>query len=143
VASFSGIKIHMRTSRHRGLSALAGVGSCLGVYVVLAIVFHWLIEPTVAKNRGVIADKPVPAMVMQQPPATFPASAAQLELPSRFVSKPRPLATTAAAPDATDVVPKKTPTKRVARATDRQERPAYRNPWDFAWGGFNRSRPWF
>jgi hypothetical protein len=134
--------MHTRTSRHRGLSALAVVASGLGVYVVVAIAFHWLIEPTVAKNHGVVADKPAPAVVMQHPPATFLAPAAQLELPSRFVSKPRPLAT-AAAPDTTDVVPKKTPRKQAARTTVRQERPAYRNPWDFAWGGFNGSRPWF
>ena len=116
---------------------MAVVGSCLGVYVVLAIAFHWLIEPTVAKNHVVVADKPAPAVVMQHPPAPSLAPAAQLELPSRFVSKPRPLAT-AAAPAATDAVPKTTPRKQVARTTVRPERTADRNPWGFGWGGFNR-----
>lgn len=136
----------LRSLRDRALSNLAVIGSCLGVYVVLAIAFHWLIGPTVAKNPGAVVDKPAPAMETQSPIATssIPATQSQLQ-PLRFVSKPQGLAA-AAAPDATDVVPRKTPKKQMARKTVRRERPASRNPWDFGFGGpfsNNRSRPWF
>ena len=137
----------LRTLRNRALSNLAVIGSGLGVYVVLAIAFHWLIGPTVAKNPGgVVVDKPAPAMATQSPIATSLTPATQSELqPLRFVSKPQGLAA-AAAPDTTDVVPRKTRKKQVARKTVRRERLASRNPWDFGLGGpfsNNRSRPWF
>jgi hypothetical protein len=135
----------LRTLQYRALSGPAVIGSCLGVYVVLAIAFHWLIGPTVAKNpRGVVADKPASAMATQSPTATFFTPAAQSELQPRLESKPQGLPT-AAAPDATDVVPKKTPKKQVTRKTVQQERPSSRNPWSFDFGGFfnNRSRPLF
>jgi len=124
--------MYLRASRHRG-SALAVIGGCLAVYVGLAVAYHWWVEPTV-KNSGVVADKPPAAMV-----ATYLVAARLVEPPPpRFVPKSQ-RAATAAAVEVTDVTPKKTQGKRVARA--RQERPAYRRPWDFAFGGFfNSSR---
>jgi hypothetical protein len=53
------------TSRRRGSSAFAVVGSCLGVYVVLAMAFHWCVEPSVAKSRAVAPYQPPPAAMMQ------------------------------------------------------------------------------
>jgi len=155
------------------LSALAVIGLCLGAYVVFALGFHWLVAPTVAKGRAVVATPPAPAMVMSQPVAPPPAPApsrsavlpkpaaapspsptAQLDLPSRFVAQPRPSPvpearpvakpkTTTTAADAAD--PKPIPRKPVAR-TVRQERSVQRNPWgDFAWSNNSghSSRPWF
>ena len=39
--------MRLRSSRSRGKSALAVIGSCLAVYAVFAVVFHSFIEPTV------------------------------------------------------------------------------------------------
>jgi hypothetical protein len=131
--SVSGGPMYLRTSRHRG-SALAVIGGCLAVYVGLAVAYHWWVEPTV-RNPGVVADRPAAAMA-----TTYLVAAARLEEPPplRFVPKSQGAAT-AAAVEVTDVTPKKTQGKRVARA--RQARPAYRRSWDFAFGGFfNSSR---
>ena len=119
--------MYLRTSRHRG-SALAVIGGCLAVYVGLAVAYHRWVEPTV-KNPSVVADRPAAAMA-----ATYLVTAARPEeAPApRFVPKSQ-VAPTAAAVEVTDVPPKKTQGKRVARA--RQERPTYRRPWDFAFGG--------
>jgi hypothetical protein len=82
---------------------LAVVGSCLGVYVVLAMAFNWFVEPTVAKSREVAALKPPPGYSV----TSSAAPSARSELPSRVVLKP-----TASAADATekavDEVPRKT-----------------------------------
>jgi hypothetical protein len=130
----------IRTLQHRALSGLAVIGSCLGVYVVLAIAFHWLIGPTVAKNPGgVVADQPPSAMATQSPPATFLTPSAQSELQPRFESKPQGLSA-AAVPDGTGAVAKKTAKKQVTRKTVQPERTASRNPWNFDFGGLFNSR---
>src|SRR2546430_15146326 len=56
--------MRLKSSRVRGSSALAVVGGCLGVYVVLATGFHWLVEPTLGKNQGVTAYEPSPARIV-------------------------------------------------------------------------------
>jgi hypothetical protein len=137
--------------RHRK-SGLAAAGSCLAVYVVLAVAFHWLIKPVVGKNYG-------PAAYL--PPETFAARFDALpEAPARaaFASPvssplaPEPAIATAVkapAPD-TAAAPKKAPKKHVARARPPrpQEQPikAQQNPgspWDFASRGLFGNRPWF
>jgi hypothetical protein len=97
--------LRLNSSRSRGSSALAVVGSCLGVYVVLAVAFHWLMEPTVAKNQGVAPYEPSPARIVQAsgPPSVPPVRSG---LPSRVTSKPPTSAT------ATTVAPKSTETAR-------------------------------
>jgi len=144
-------------SRRKGISALAVIASCLGVYVVLATAFHWFVQPTIAKNQAVIADRTTP-MVQVPVAAVAAATAASVptEPPIRMVKPPSSGATAnaAAAPAASDATeaPKPAP-RRVVRAP-RPERRAY-NPWDNGWGGgggnwggnwggySNRSRGWF
>ena len=74
-------------SRVRGSSALAVVGGCLGVYVVLATGFHWLVEPTLGKNQGVAAYDPAPARIAPTPSSAV-APAVRPEPASRVASKP-------------------------------------------------------
>jgi hypothetical protein len=47
---------------------LAVIGGCLGTYVVLAFVFHWLVEPTVAKHQEVAREATSPAAFAYVPP---------------------------------------------------------------------------
>jgi hypothetical protein len=126
------------------------VGSCIGVYVVLAFAFHWLIEPTVAKSREAAAALPPPATAV--PDVQFAASArarAELPLSSPIRQAIKPHASPAvavAAPDSGENAPaaeaKKAPRKQAARTPARNER--RESAFDFAFGQFNNNhRPWF
>lgn len=143
---FRGDPLRLASSPRRSSSALAVVASCLGVYVIFAIGYHWLVEP-VAKSYAA-ADKAIPETVVSHlaPPAAPP------ELPSAVPTKQSPstiVSGVAAASDAAEtsaaVAPKKTPRKQAARTTGRRERPGrdYRSPWDFASRPSNGFRPWF
>jgi hypothetical protein len=150
------------TSRNKNSGLVAGVGFCLGVYVVLAVGFHWVMQPTVFKNSGLAAYKPPPATVVVYSEAPFvpPVPSEQLaparsEPPSVAVEAPISAAgvkAAAAAPDASEkaaeIVPKKPRRNHVARAAPRRERPVRqvrerRNPWDFAYSPPYGNRPWF
>ena len=129
-------------SRRQDYRLAAGVGFCLGVYVVLAVAFHWLMQPTVSENYGVAAYKPPPATIVVYPKAPFvppPPS----ELPSSSIAEEPPASTAFAAAPAE--VLKQVPKKHVARTAPRRERPARerRNPWDYAWGPSYGYRPWY
>ena len=79
--------MRLKSSRVRGSSALAVVGGCLGVYVVLATGFHWLVEPTLGKNQGVTAYEPSPARIVPDARQTV-AAPVRSEPASRLASKP-------------------------------------------------------
>ena len=79
--------MRLKSSRVRGSSALAVVGGCLGVYVVLATGFHWLVEPTLGKNQGVTAYEPSPARIVPDARQTVVAPV-RSEPASRLASKP-------------------------------------------------------
>src|SRR6516164_936524 len=82
-----GHSMRLKSSRVRGSSALAVVGGCLGVYVVLATGFHWLVEPTLGKNQGVTAYEPSPARIVPDARQTVVAPV-RSEPASRLASKP-------------------------------------------------------
>jgi len=118
--------MHWGTSRHRGSSILAVIGSCLAVYIVLAVGYHSLIEPNVGKSYArapesrSVAVVPVPSPVAVEPSAS-----------AAFAAAP---------PDATEkpaAAPKSTSKKQISRP----QQDKFRNPFDFAWG--NGSRRWF
>ena len=124
------------------------IGSCLGVYAVLAVAFHWLLAPTMAKSQGAGRYNPPPAAIARQP-VPPPAAHVRSEPPSRVVSIPPTRATLArAVPESAETtaaaVPKKT-TKKAARRPPRQEQPArdFWNPFNFAAGPFGGSRSRF
>jgi hypothetical protein len=131
--------------QRKGPSTLALVGVCLGVYVVLAVAFRWLVEPSLATHQS------PPATVVQQTNAAPVAPVQPTPVP-RVVSKPpAPTTVTAAAPDVTEkptpVVPKKPIRKPVERERAVQD---FHNPWGFSTGrsdfGPSRSsgsRSWF
>jgi hypothetical protein len=79
--------LRVGTSRHRGSSSLAVVGIGLGLYVILAFGFHWLVEPTLAKNQ------PPPVAVLQYSGAPFAAGASSVPL-SPVASMPPAVAST-------------------------------------------------
>ena len=119
--------MHWGTSRRRGSSILAVIGSCLAVYIVLAVGYHSLIEPNVGKNYTPTPEgRSVGVVPVLSPVAVEPSASA---------------AFAAATPDATEkaaaVAQKSTSKKHASRS--QQDR--LRNPWDFAWG--NGSRRWF
>ena len=111
---------------------MAVVGSCLGVYVILAMAFHWFVEPTVAKSREVAAYQPPPATVMQYTAAPVAVPVAPPEPPSRFAATSATSAPTSAAPEPADkpvdTTPKKPSRQRAERTTARHERPT--NGWN-------------
>jgi hypothetical protein len=88
-------RVRLSTSRSRGSYALAVIGSCLGVYAVFAVAFHWLVEPTLAKNQPVAAYEPSPVRIVQ-PAAPSVVPAVRSEPASRVASKPATSATSAA-----------------------------------------------
>src|SRR5499427_3865407 len=102
-----GHSMRLKSSRVRGSSALAVVGGCLGVYVVLATGFHWLVEPTLGKNQGVTAYEPSPARVVPDARQTV-AAPVRSEPASRLASKPS-TTVRAAGPASSEAVRSETP----------------------------------
>src|SRR6516225_7762646 len=102
-----GHSMRLKSSRVRGSSALAVVGGCLGVYVVLATGFHWLVEPTLGKNQGVTAYEPSPARVVPNARQTV-AVPVRSEPASRLASKPS-TTVRAAGPASSEAIRSETP----------------------------------
>src|SRR6267142_2393699 len=75
-------------SRRQDFRLAAGVGFCLGVYVVLAVAFHWLMQPTVSENYGIAAYKPPPATIVVYPKAPFVPPAPSELPPSSVAAEP-------------------------------------------------------
>jgi hypothetical protein len=101
----------LRSFRRMGLSALGVIGGCFGVYTVLAVAFHALVEPSLGKSY---AAYPVPAAALL-PPAPV-AALPQIE------ATPRPaLAAAAGSETGTAAInpatSEATPTKIVAAKT--------------------------
>jgi hypothetical protein len=126
------------------------IGICFGVYVVLAVCFHWMAQPTIS------------GLAVYEPPAVavVTTSDVRLALPdpsesSVLSESPAPTDVAAPAAEAPEgaaagVARQKATTKHVARTAVRHERPARhahvrerRNPWDFAWRPSSGDRPWF
>src|SRR5262244_812627 len=107
-----GIRMRFHRSRVRGSSALAVVGGCLGVYVVLATGFHWLVEPTLGKNQGVAAYDPAPARVVPDARQTV-AAPVRSEPASRLASKPS-TTVRAAGPASSEAIRSETPGRAAA-----------------------------
>src|SRR5262252_412735 len=99
--------MRLKSSRVRGSSALAVVGGCLGVYVVLATGFHWLVEPTLGKNQGVTAYEPSPARIVPDARQTV-AAPVRSEPASRLASKPS-TTVRAAGPASSEAIRSETP----------------------------------
>jgi hypothetical protein len=137
------IALHLARILRRASPGLVAVGTCLGVYAILAMGFRWFVEPSMAKNQ------PPPAAVMKY--ADAPSVAAELPLAaprratpvSRVVLKQPPSRAVAAAAlgaqdkSSEDASPKK-PRRQVTH-----ERRTPRSPLDFASGRSNGYRLWF
>jgi hypothetical protein len=152
-ALWRGIIMRWRNSRNRH-STLLVVGTCLGVYVVLAVCIHWLTQPAIVTAYGVTASSPPPTTAVVSSDARFVTPVLQpsavpseqpTSAPSRFATVPL----VESAPKVVEnsaVAPKKAPKNRVARTGPRRERPIRerRNPmWDYASGSYNGNRPRF
>jgi hypothetical protein len=132
--------MRLRHSRRQGSPVLAIVGACLGIYVVLAVAFHWLVEPTLAKSREAAASKPPPATAVGYRAAAL-AAYARSTPPSPVASTPpvtakAPASAAVAAADAKEQaaeVPKKAAKKQAPATTARHER----SPLSFVSGLFN------
>ena len=128
------------TSRRQDRRWVTVLASCLGTYLVLAVGFHWFLQPTVVKNSEAAASK--------LPPATFVVPDRRLREPTtsgqplRGVAQrsakqlPAPTGEPPTAETAEQVsvaAPKKEPKKKVVR----------RAPGDFAatYPMYSGSRP--
>jgi hypothetical protein len=81
--------VRLRAFRRTGLSALGVIGSCLGVYAVLAVAFHALVEPSLGKSY---AANEAPAVTIG------PSASAPVARPPSVAATPRPSFTVAALP---------------------------------------------
>ena len=73
------------TSRRQDRTWLVILASCLGVYLVFAVGFHWFLKPIIVKSSEAAASKP--------PPAMFPAYPdRRLAEPTNFGPSPRGVA---------------------------------------------------
>jgi hypothetical protein len=128
------------------------IGSCLGVYVVLAVAFHWFVQPSVGKSNRAPAFNAQAVVALPDSVAPLPSPVAPAPpAPSQFAAAPPAAAEATPAvvpPNAAEatsaVVPPNAAKKYVARKRQDRER----RPWDFSWGPSNgyRSngfRPWF
>jgi len=113
----------------------AGVASCIGVYVVFAFAFHWMMQPTVSENYGIAAYKPPPATIVVYREGPFVPPPPSKLPPSAVAEEPPASAAFAAAPP--DVAQKSTPAvqapkKHVTRTPPRREATVRdrRNSWD-------------
>ena len=71
-----GRPMRLTSSRRQDLGLAAGVGFCLGIYVLPAFAFYWLMQPTVSENYGIAAYEPPPAtIVVGAPTASCPLPA--------------------------------------------------------------------
>lgn len=138
--------MRVKTARLLG-STFAVLGSGLGVYVVLAVAFNWLVAPSVAKSRA--ATPPPETMVQRIEPASshlfYPG------LPPRVVPKPAPppasgrgAGSTSEPEKAGDAAPKKV-ARKPAPKTTRPTQPSRDswNPFSFAWSPSNGARQRF
>ena len=121
-----GRPMRLTSSRRQDLSLAAGVGFCLGIYVLPAFAFYWLMQPTVSENYGIAAYKPPPATVVVYPTTPFvPPATSQLPSSSVAAEPPVLAAFAAVVPEGREKpaveVPKQAPQKRVARTSRRQE----------------------
>jgi hypothetical protein len=79
----------MRVSsvRRRISYATAVLGGCLGVYVILAVAFHWLIEPSVSKSHAVAPYSPAAATIAQYSDGPIAAPDARSKAPTHALLK--------------------------------------------------------
>jgi hypothetical protein len=126
--------MHLAISRPRKSSALAVLGGCLGAYAVLAIAFHWFIEPSVGKTYAVYAPPPMAVA----PPQADPGPAVS----PMAARRPALTAFPTAAPNTTgdSSVTKDTPKKQIARTRSNRTVTERRNPFNFVFGSFGGSR---
>jgi hypothetical protein len=130
---FRGSRMYWRTSRRRRSSAWVVIGSCLGVYVVLASLFNWLVAPTLAKNAA--AHQPPAASAAQHAAAPLAAVPYEGPAPDFFrpdaAKAPAKAAASEPAEQPRAVAPKKKQRKQVARPATRQAPPANAwSPWN-------------
>jgi predicted lipid-binding transport protein (Tim44 family) len=119
---------------------LAVIGSCLGVYVVLAVAFHWFVQPSVGKSYGAPAFNAQAVVARPDSVAPLPSPVAPVPpAPSHFAAAP---------PAAAEATPAVVPPNAAKKYVARKRQDGERRPWDFTWGpsnGYrsNGSRPWF
>ena len=78
------------TSRKRNRTWVGVLAGCLGVYLVLAVGYHWLLQPTVAKNAEALVSRLSPGTLPAFPDRR-PAEPTTLEQPGRGAAQ-RPVA---------------------------------------------------
>jgi hypothetical protein len=153
-----------------GLSALGVIGGCLGVYAVLAVAFHALVEPSLGKSY---AAYPVPAAALLPPapvaalpqieatPRPALAAAAGSETgtaainPATSEATPTKIVAANSAADKSAAVEIEAAAKTAVKPTASGTRPTAsgtrhrryardrRNPFDFMFGASFGRRRWF
>ena len=109
------------TSRKQDLRWVTVLASCLGAYLVLAVGFHWFVQPTVVKNSEAAASLPPATFVVPDRRLADPAPSGQpLRGVAQRSAKQPPAAagepaTAETAEQAFVAAPKKEPKKKVVR----------------------------
>jgi hypothetical protein len=112
-----------------------------GIVACFAVGLFWLMQPTVLKNHGLAAYKPLPGTVVNYAdPARLPP--APSELPETVgVAEPTPQAVAPQVAESPAVAPKKEIKKRETRTMPARER--WSPFWDNAAAPSRGYRPWF
>jgi len=69
--------LRIYTSRRHRRSWLAVLAGCVGVYLVLALGFHWFLQPVVKNSEAAAAATPPPATFVPDPDKRLAAAAAK------------------------------------------------------------------
>lgn len=114
----------------RALPSLAVIGTCLGVYAVLAVGFRWFVAPSIANSPPAVALQNANAPPANPMPPPAPFAKRQMLAPAATAARDAPQEPKAAA---------KTPAPRRHVVRER----SYRNQWDFGSARSYGNRSWF
>ena len=67
------VALRIYTSRRRDRTWVGVLAGCLGVYLALAVGFHWFLQPTLVKNSEAAASKPATLVAYPDRRRTEPA----------------------------------------------------------------------
>jgi len=132
--------LRSRTSRYQRSGLTAGFALFLGVYAVAALIFYWLMQPTVLGNRGMAAYQPPPMTVVSDVPWVPPAPS---ETDAAFVAPRRTpeIDQSRAAATTSEIKAAEKPAAPRREYRVRAARPA--PAWSYSAGRSWGFRPWF
>jgi hypothetical protein len=143
--SIGGTQLHRGRSRDRNIGLAAVFGIFIAVYATVATAFYWLMQPTVAGNRGLAAYSPPPNTVVRYADTPWippdPSDTSAPLVPIQRTSEPVQGSAAAAPAPKTDNKTRETAAAPARRQHAARARPTYNYPGR-AFNAF-AFRPWF